>query len=197
MCLYFLLSGFLHTAFAQQDFVRLQDLDSTFFYDMRYASSNNFLKEKVYECGDCIIRKEVADSLIKANYYFKELGYRIMFFDCYRPLDVQKKMWKVLPNPTYVADPAKGSIHNRGGAVDITLATTNGQSLDMGTDFDHFGKEAHHSYQELGATVLSNRKLLKEGMMKFGFFPIRSEWWHYNFGSASKYAVSNFTVKCN
>lgn len=185
------------TSNAQDQFVKLAELDSTFRYDMRYATTNNFLKEKVYDCDDCMIRMAVAESLIEANNYFKSLGYTIKFYDCYRPLDVQKKMWEVLPNATYVANPKYGSIHNRGGAVDITLVNEDGGELDMGTDFDHFGEEAHHAYQNLSSEILENRKLLKEGMMKYGFAPIRSEWWHYNYGSAKKYEVSNFQVECN
>ncbi|WP_258102192.1 M15 family metallopeptidase [Marinoscillum pacificum] len=187
------------TSFGQnvQDFVKLKELDKSFAYDMRYATDNNFLKEAVYDCADCVIRKIVADSLMKANEYFKSKGYTIQFFDCYRPLDVQKKMWKVLPNSTYVANPQYGSIHNRGGAVDITLIDVEGNSLNMGTEFDHFGEEAHHAYQDLPDEVLANRKLLKEGMIKFGFNPIRSEWWHYNFGPSKQYEVSNFPVKCD
>lgn len=179
-----------------QSFVRLADLDDTFAYDMRYATDNNFLKEKVYECDLCVIRMEVAKSLIAANEYFKNLGYKIKFFDCYRPLDVQKKMWEVFPNPKYVANPEYGSIHNRGGAVDITLVDELGNQLDMGTKFDHFGEEAHHAYSNLSPEVLKNRKLLKEGMISSGFTAIRTEWWHYNFGSSKKYTVSNFQVEC-
>ncbi|WP_109832685.1 M15 family metallopeptidase [Reichenbachiella versicolor] len=185
------------TAWSQEgSFVKLEALDTTFRYDMRYATANNFLKEKVYKCADCIIREEVARSLIQANNYFKTKGLRIKFYDCYRPLDVQKKMWEVMPNSSYVANPKYGSIHNRGGAVDITLVDQAGKELDMGTDFDYFGEKAHHAYSDLPAQVIENRKLLKVGMMKFGFTPIRSEWWHYNFGTAKKYAVSNFQVEC-
>lgn len=197
--LLFVFTSLLCASYGQQqeNFVRLEDLDTTFRYDMRYATANNFLKEKVYECEDCVIRKEVGLALIEANNYFKSLGYRIKFYDCYRPLDVQKKMWEVFPNATYVANPTYGSIHNRGGAVDITLVNEMNEELDMGTDFDHFGEEARHAYQNLSPEVLANRKLLKEGMIKHGFAPIKSEWWHYNFGSAKKYEVSNFQVECN
>ena len=178
------------------DFVRLEDMDSTFRYDMRYATANNFLKEKVYDCDDCVIRKEVAEGLIMANNYFKERGARIKFFDCYRPLDIQKKMWKVFSNPQYVADPKKGSVHNRGGAVDITLVDFNEQELDMGTGFDHFGEEAHHAYSQLSSEVIANRQFLKEGMRISGFEHIESEWWHYNFKGSEHYEVSNFQTAC-
>ena len=190
------IASFKSASLFQEDFVRLEDLDSTFRYDMRYATTNNFLKEKVHECDDCVIRREVALSLIAANNYFMERGYRIKFFDCYRPLDVQKKMWKVLSDPQYVADPSKGSVHNRGGAVDITLVDLDDRELDMGTGFDHFGVEAHHAYEDLSTEILSNRRLLKEGMEANGFSPIKSEWWHYNFVTSQKFAVSNFQVEC-
>lgn len=178
-------------------FVKLIELDSTFSFDMRYATDNNFMKKQVYECGDCIIRLEVAQSLIKANDYFKTKGYHIQFFDCYRPLDVQKIMWSIYPNASYVANPTTGSIHNRGGAVDITLVDQEGNELDMGTGFDYFGVEAHHTYQDLSEEILENRVLLKKGMEANGFLSVRTEWWHYNFGSANKYSISNFKVECD
>lgn len=184
--------------YAQSDtsFVRLASLSTQFEYDMRYATSNNFLKEKVYSCGDCLLRKEVALALIEANSYFIKKGYRIKLFDCYRPLDVQKKMWVIMPDARYVADPSKGSVHNRGGAVDLTLTDQKGHELDMGTDFDHFGKEAHHAWEELPEAVLQNRQLLKKGMEQAGFQSIPTEWWHYNFQSSAGYPVSNFKVEC-
>ena len=177
-------------------FVRLRDMDTTFRYDMRYATDHNFLKAKVYECDDCVIRKEVAEALINANDYYKRLGFRILLFDCYRPLDVQRQMWEVLPDSRYVANPERGSVHNRGGAVDLTLVDARGKILDMGTDFDHFGEEAHHAFMPLPRQVLDNRLLLKEGMIKHGFAPIRTEWWHYNFISTESFEVSNVKIRC-
>lgn len=164
---------------------------------MRYATSNNFLEQKVYDCTDCLLRKEVAEALIQANKYFMEQGYRIKLFDCYRPLDVQKQMWSILPDSRYVANPEKGSIHNRGGAVDLTLVGLNDKNVDMGTDFDHFGEEAHHNYADLSDSILQNRTILKQGMEKFGFKPISTEWWHYNYDTDKSYSVSNFKTNCN
>lgn len=179
-----------------RDFVRLADLDSTFAFDMKYATTDNFLHTRAYECAECMVRYEVAQALVRANAYFKEKGYRIQFYDCYRPLDVQKAMWEIMPDARYVADPAKGSIHNRGGAVDITLVDEAGKALDMGTAFDYFGEAAHHAYQNLSAEVLANRRLLKTGMERFGFNAITTEWWHYNYSGAYQYEVSNFKVSC-
>jgi D-alanyl-D-alanine dipeptidase len=89
-------------------------------------------------------------------------------------------MWQIVSNPEYVADPAKGSIHNRGGAVDITLVDNNGVALDMGTSFDFFGPEAGHNYQNLSNEVKQNRVFLKQIMQENGFVSFDSEWWHYN-----------------
>ncbi|MCX2763616.1 M15 family metallopeptidase [Aquimarina muelleri] len=177
-------------------FVNIEELSDEFILDMKYATSDNFLKEKVYSCEKCYVREEVAEALIKANNDLLAQGYRIKFFDCYRPYSVQKKMWKIFPNPGYVADPKGGSIHNRGAAVDITLVRSAGGHVDMGTDFDYFGKEAHHAYTKLPKTVLGHRKLLRETMEKHGFKTIRTEWWHYNFKTNIKFKISDFKWEC-
>jgi D-alanyl-D-alanine dipeptidase len=182
---------------ADTSFVRLADFSNDFAFDLRYATANNFLKSKVYECAECYTRVKTARALIAANSDFMGKGYRIKFFDCYRPHEVQYKMWEIVPNPQYVADPSKGSIHNKGGAVDITLETLNGRELDMGTDFDYFGKLAYHDMTDLPAEVIANRRLLKETMEDHGFWSIRTEWWHYNLGAASNDRVANFKWDCN
>ena len=128
---------------------------------------------------------------------FIKKGYRIKIFDCYRPLDIQKEMWKIVSNPIYVADPKKGSIHNRGGAVDISLVDLEGKELDMGTTFDHFGIEASHNYENLSDEIIQNRKLLKKVMTNSGFTIFESEWWHYNLKNSKKEPVSNFKWICN
>jgi len=177
-------------------FVRLSDYSTEFSFDLRYATENNFMKTRVYDCPKCYTRAITARALIAANSDFLKQGVRIRFFDCYRPNSVQFLMWKVVPNPQYVANPVKGSIHNRGGAVDITLETFSGQPLDMGTDFDYFGKPAYHDAADLPAEVLENRKLLKETMESHGFWSVRTEWWHYNLKAASAYPVANFQWSC-
>jgi D-alanyl-D-alanine dipeptidase len=207
--LYILLLIFFQTTFSQviiqevdksvhdTTFVNLKEYSSAFVYDMRYATENNFLKAKVYECAECYLRFKTVKKLLEANQKFVKLGYKIKIFDCYRPLDVQKKMWAIVSNPSYVADPSKGSIHNRGAAVDITLVDLDGNELDMGTDFDHFGKESAHSYQNLSETVLNNRRLLRKVMEDSSFKIIKSEWWHYDLVTEEKDKVSNFTWDCN
>ena len=181
----------------ESDFVRLKDLSSDFVYELKYATPDNFLKQAVYDCGECYLRKSTAEALVKANKAFIQLGYRIKLFDCYRPLSVQKKMWKILPGTHYVANPAKGSKHNRGAAVDLTLVDAQGKELNMGTPFDFFGKEAHHTYTEHSKEVLENRKLLKETLNKYNFKSIYSEWWHYDYRPEMQSKVENFEWQCN
>jgi D-alanyl-D-alanine dipeptidase len=178
-------------------FIRLADYSDNFEYDLRYATENNFLKTKVYDCAECYTLVKTAKALIKANDEFMRHGYKIKFFDCYRPNSVQYKMWEIVPNPQYVANPVKGSIHNKGGAVDITLVTLNGDDLDMGTDFDFFGKRAYHDNLDLPEEILNNRKTLKETMERHGFWSVRTEWWHYNFSNASNDRIADFKWECN
>ena len=181
---------------ADTTFVRLADFSDGFAFDMRYATKNNFLKEKVYDCAECYTRVKTVKALLAANADFKKSRVKIKFFDCYRPNSVQYKMWEIVPNPQYVANPKKGSIHNKGGAVDITLVTLDGGELDMGTDFDFFGKRAYHDNFDLPQEILDNRKLLKETMEKHGFWSTRTEWWHYNLQGAHKDPIANFEWEC-
>jgi D-alanyl-D-alanine dipeptidase len=135
-------------------------------------------------------------ALVKANEIFMQQGLRIKLYDCYRPLDIQKKMWAIVSNPKYVADPAKGSIHNRGGAVDITLVDKEGKELEMGTAFDFFGIEASHDYLKLPQKVKENRQLLKTIMIANEFSSFDSEWWHYNLKAGLQDKVSNQKWEC-
>ncbi len=178
-------------------FVNLKTYSSDFVYDMKYATEDNFLKAKVYDCPECFLRLKTVKALINANNEFMKKGFRIKLFDCYRPLDIQKKMWAIVPNPEYVANPAKGSIHNRGGAVDITLVDGAGNELDMGTPFDFFGIEASHQFENLSNEIIENRKLLKTIMTSEYFNSFDSEWWHYNLKAALEDKVSNTKWECN
>ncbi len=184
------------TSVNDSTFVNLKQYSQDFEYDMKYATEDNFLKAKVYDCAECFLRLKTVNALIDANKKFLEKGYKIKIFDCYRPLDIQKKMWKIVSNPKYVADPAKGSIHNRGGAVDITLIDSLGKELDMGTPFDFFGIEASHNYPNVSDNVKQNRILLKTTMTSSGFNSFDSEWWHYNLKTALNDAVSNAKWDC-
>ncbi|MEM1136344.1 MAG: D-alanyl-D-alanine dipeptidase [Bacteroidota bacterium] len=185
------------TSLPDSAFVELALYDENFKFDIKYATTDNFTKKRLYDCANCLLRKQVADTLFAAQQYLQKLGYGLLLFDCYRPLTVQQKMWEMVSNPIYVADPAKGSMHNRGNAVDLTLYDlASGKPLDMGTEFDFFGKEAHHAYQQLPKEVLKNRLLLKEILEKFGFKSITSEWWHYSY-NASVFPLSSTAVPCH
>lgn len=187
----------LNSKINDSSFVNLNDYSNDFVYDMKYATSDNFLKAKVYDCGECFLRLKTVKALINANNSFMKLGFKIKLFDCYRPLDVQKKMWAIVPNPIYVANPAKGSIHNKGGAVDISLVDLSGKEIDMGTKFDFFGEEASHNYLKLNQKIIDNRKFLKSIMFEFKFNSLDSEWWHYNLIDALNDKVSNVKWKCD
>lgn len=181
---------------ADTTFVNLREYSSDFVYDMKYATEDNFLKAKVYDCAECLLRYKTVKALIAANRDFMKDGCKIKIFDCYRPLSIQKKMWEIVSNPEYVADPKKGSIHNKGGAVDITLVNAKGEELEMGTNFDFFGIEASHNYKKFPVSVKANRKYLKKVMLKNGFNSFDSEWWHYNLKTGLNDKVSNQKWKC-
>lgn len=158
----------------------LTRLDGTVLLDLRYATENNFVEEKMYECGRCFLRPDVATEVAKIHRELQAKGYGLKMFDCYRPRPIQWKLWKKVPDPRYVADPRKGSMHNRGMAVDLTIVDSLGNELDMGTDFDFFGKEAYHAYTDHSDEVATNRKLLLSTMKAHHFRPTTTEWWHYS-----------------
>jgi len=183
---------------SQNTLVDLSSLSSEFSYEIRYATPNNFIGETLYDCEVCLLQPEVAEALIMANQYFCEKGFRIRLFDCYRSLDVQKKMWGKVPRPTYVANPyGKGSIHNRGAAVDLTLETIDGCFVDMGTDYDFFGPAAHIDNFNFSEEIIMHRKMLIDGMRKFGFQTVRTEWWHFSFRKNWGYPVLNIPLPCD
>jgi D-alanyl-D-alanine dipeptidase len=175
--------------------LELITLDSTIVLDLKYATEDNFVKTKMYDCPRCFLRPAAAKALLKAHQSLKAKGYRLKMFDCYRPRPIQWKLWEKVPDPRYVADPKKGSMHNRGTAVDLTIVDANGKELDMGTPFDYFGQAAYHAYTDLPKQVLNNRKLLKETMEKFQFGAIKTEWWHYSYRVKS-FALSDMLWNC-
>lgn len=189
---------FQEVALGQQSMINVSEFPTEFEYEIRYATTENFMHEKLYDCAVCLLQPNVAQALVNANDYFCELGFRIKIYDCYRPSEVQKRMWQKLPNPTYIANPYEGgSIHNRGAAVDITLVTLEGCDVEMGSDYDYFGKEAHIDHFQFTPEVLQNRKLFWEGMKRFGFQPVRTEWWHFSFEKNYRYEISNLPLPCD
>ena len=176
--------------------VNIQELDPTIMVDLRYSSKNNFLKKDIYgDLEDCFLRKEPAEMLCLANKHLRESHpqLRLLVFDGLRTRSVQKKLWDALDTISlsertqFVADPEKGSIHNYGAAVDLTLSLENGLELDMGTNYDHFGELAFPALEDsllaLGKLTdkqIGNRRILREVMTKAGFSTIDSEWWHFD-----------------
>ncbi len=170
-------------------------LDSTILIDLKYATSDNFVEEQLYDCPRCFLRPAAAKALVARHQHFQKQGLGIKVYDCYRPRPIQQKLWDKVPNASYVTPPKKGSMHNRGLAVDLTLVDQHGKPLEMGTAYDFFGKRAHHTFTDLPQTVLDNRKLLKETLFKFNFQSIRTEWWHYSY-TIGKYALSDMLWDC-
>ena len=156
-------------------------LDDGFILNLKYATEDNFVDRQLYDCPRCFLHPDAAQALLKVQQELAKLDYTLMLFDCYRPWSVQQALWDIMPNASYVTPPKKGSMHNRGLAVDLTIAHLNGDTLEMGTPFDYFGARGHHTYTHHTPTVQANRALLKSTMAKHGFSSIRTEWWHYSY----------------
>jgi len=150
--------------------------------DIRYATANNFMKKPLYPVAKAYLRAPAARALNEVRQELARRGLGIKVFDAYRPYRVTVAMWEPIRNPDYVADPAKGSRHNRGAAVDLTLIDLRtGAELPMPTSYDDFTTRAAHAFADLPADAIENRALLRDVMVKHGFDPLPSEWWHYDF----------------
>jgi D-alanyl-D-alanine dipeptidase len=158
--------------------------------DLRYATEDNFLKRKVYpEDARCLLLPDTAKRLKRAAETLRPKGYRLKVFDCYRPRAVQYEMWKIMPEPGYVANPKFGSNHNRGAAVDLTMVAQDGAAVEMPTPFDDFTPAAHHGYKGGTEASREHREILREAMEGAGFKPNKMEWWHYDLPGAKKLPV--------
>jgi zinc D-Ala-D-Ala dipeptidase len=157
--------------------------------DIRYATTNNFTGQKLYPVARCCLRREAAKSLRDVQHELRGMGLALKIFDGYRPLSVQKKMWAIYPNADYVANPAKGSRHNRGAAVDLTLIKLDGTELPMPTPFDDFTEKAHRDYTNLPPEVIQNRALLQRVMEQHDFHGLSTEWWHFDYKDWTKYEI--------
>ena len=178
-----------------QNWTEVTSLDTSIILDLRYATANNFVKEQMYECGRCFLRPQVARRIFRAHQVLQKQGLGLKMFDCYRPRPIQQKLWDKVPNASYVTPPWKGSMHNKGAAVDLTIVDAKGKELDMGTEFDYFGERGHHTFKGLPAEVLENRRLLKETMAMVGLSAIRTEWWHYSF-KGQGYEIADWVWNC-
>ncbi|WP_126971841.1 M15 family metallopeptidase [Gynurincola endophyticus] len=170
----------------------IRSLLPTVRYDLRYAGNNNFTGMVLYPSDTrySFLALPALNGLVKAAEVFDSLGYDLVIFDAYRPYSITIRFWELIQNEDYVARPTKGSMHNRGLAVDLTLWDRKlNRLVDMGTDFDHFSDTAHHSFSNLPESVLQNRLLLKNTLEQFGFKPIATEWWHYVWQTTTVYPV--------
>jgi D-alanyl-D-alanine dipeptidase len=163
------------------EIVELKQIIPDIALDIRYATDNNFVGEVLYPSSRCFLAKEPALALKKVQEDLKQQGFRLKVFDGYRPLSVQKRMWEILPDPRYVADPATGSNHNRAYSVDVTLIDIDGNDVLMPTEFDDFSEKAHRDYMECPEIAIQHRSILEEAMKKHGFSGISSEWWHFDY----------------
>ncbi len=149
--------------------------------DLRYAGARNPAGRPLYPAARCLLLQPVAVRLARAAEALAVRGLRLVIWDCYRPLSVQRELWSLRPDRRYVADPARGSNHNRGAAVDVSLAAADGTPLEMPTDHDAFEVRARPGVSDgLTATQLANRAALRAAMEEAGFAQNRGEWWHYD-----------------
>jgi len=169
--------------------VELIKLDDSFVIDIKYATTDNFTGKKIYSSARCFIHKNTAKKLIAANNEFKSLGYRIKVFDAYRPYSAQQILWDAAPDKSYIANPKKGSVHNKGAAVDVTLVDEQGNELPMPSNYDEMTKRSHLNYKDCDEQLIKNRELLGSIMVKHGFKRISTEWWHFDDPDAKNYPI--------
>jgi D-alanyl-D-alanine dipeptidase len=177
---------------AENRLVELKTRIPSLEYELRYASSNNFVGKPMYPTRTRVtfLRKPAAEALQKVQQELNSQGLGLKIWDAYRPYSVTVAFWELIRDERYVANPAKGSGHNRGIAIDLTLIEiASGKEIDMGTGFDHFSDTAHHSFNQLPIPVSSNRNLLRTTMEKHGFKYYEEEWWHYSWPDPSRFEV--------
>lgn len=163
--------------------------------DIRYATNNNFTNKIIYTKPKAWLRKKAAEALKKIESELNSEGLAIKVFDAYRPYSASLFFYEVYPDTNYVAAPWRGSIHNRGAAIDLTLIDlSTGEELIMPTPFDDFTERAHHTYTDLSEIESKNRKRLRDVMEKYGFEILQTEWWHYNFISEKPYPIMDISL---
>lgn len=186
---------FVSVIFAQYDVVNVWKLDTTIVLDIRYATTNNFTGKQVYDEAKFFLRTEPANKILEVQKELQKLGLGLKIFDGYRPLSVQRKFWEIMPDERYVANPEKGSRHNRGAAVDLTLVDKNGNEILMPTPYDDFTEKASRNYMDLPAQIIINRKFLEDIMLKYGFVGMPTEWWHFDYTGWEKYDILDVDFK--
>jgi D-alanyl-D-alanine dipeptidase len=185
-------------SFRKPDLVELVKLDPTIKLDIRYATTNNFLGTPLYTQARAFLQRPAAEALVRANAELKPQGYGLIIHDGYRPWYVSEIFWKATPDDKkiFVADPAKGSLHNRGCAVDLSLYDLKtGQEVQMPSGYDEMTNRAFSNYA--GGTPEENarRAILKEAMEKQGFVVNPKEWWHFDYKDWKLYSIENVTFE--
>jgi D-alanyl-D-alanine dipeptidase len=180
--------------FRASDLVEIVRLDPTIRLDVRYATPNNFLGRPVYREARAFLQRPAAEALVRVGAALKKLGYGLTVFDAYRPWSVTKVFWDATPidKKVFVADPAVGSKHNRGCAVDLTLHDLGtGRELQMPSEFDEMSERSSASFAGGSAEDRARRDLLRRAMEAEGFTVYPDEWWHFDFRDWQKYRIQN------
>ena len=180
--------------FRPVDLVELTRLDATVHLDIRYATSDNFLGVPVYPQARAFLQRPAAEAVARAHQALRALGFGLMIHDGYRPWWVTKVFWEATPvdKREFVADPAKGSRHNRGCAVDLTLyALADGRAVLMPSLYDEMSERAYPGYRGGTEDERSRRDLLRREMERQGFKVFQSEWWHFDHHDWKRYPILN------
>ena len=180
-------AGAARPAPADQPLVDVRTLDPTIRLDLRYATAANFTGVVLYPAARCLLRPDVADRLVRVERRLAADGLGLLLWDCYRPFSVQQRLWALVPDARYVAEPTvrdgrfvAGSKHNRGGAVDVTLVDAAGQPLEMPSGFDDFSERAHRDFVGASPAARAHVARLEAAMVAEGFSPLPTEWWHFD-----------------
>jgi D-alanyl-D-alanine dipeptidase len=158
--------------------------------DIRYATKDNFTGAVLYPKATCKLRRAVVAKLAKAAEALRKQDRRLLLWDCYRPLAIQKALWKRVPDPRYVADPKDGSKHNRGAAVDVALVDKDGKPVVLPTKFDEFSSAAHRDKALVGDRGVEAKRL-EAAMTAAGFVGLPTEWWHFDASDFANYAIAD------
>lgn len=174
---------------AETNFVRVADYIPDITIDLKYATTDNFTGQTIYEFQDAYLRYGTVEKLKQAADELAQQGLYLKIWDAFRPYSAQWKLWEICPDGNYVSNPETGSnSHSRGRTVDITLVDAQGQELEMPSKYDDFSALADRDYSDCGETTAQNALLLQETMEKHGFKGYQKEWWH--FSDTTEYPVN-------
>jgi serine beta-lactamase-like protein LACTB len=182
----------------EPDLVELNALDPSIRYDIRYATTNNFMGEVFYSQPKAFMQRAAAEALVRAHQSLRQHGYGLLIHDAYRPWYVTKMFWDATPEQFkhFVADPSQGSRHNRGAAVDLTLYDlATGQVVETVGGYDEFSDRSYPDYPGGTARQRWHRELLRDAMEAQGFDVYEWEWWHFDYGDWRRYRIGTQTFE--